>query len=97
MILGLVNVKPLCNCTLEVAQYCKCAFYNIVFVKLFHSTQRVLFRDRDFKATSSFIVEIEETDSVIAIYPVQILRKCICIRLPNKTYYIPLPYRIHDD
>ena len=96
-ITGLVSIKPLCCCTLEISQYCKCAVYNIVLVKIMNPSHRILFRDGDFKVTSNFLIELEESDDIIAIYPSQIKRKCICIKLARKMYYCPLPYRIYDD
>ena len=95
-ITGLVSIKPLCCCTLEISQYCKCTVYNIVLVKIMNPSHRILFRDGDFKVTSNFLIELEESD-IIAIYPSQIKRKCICIKLARKMYYCPLPYRIYDD
>ena len=36
------------------------------------ASQRVLFRDADFNISSKFIVEVNETNNVIALYPSQI-------------------------
>ena len=60
-------------------------------------SHRMLFRDNDFKVTSNFLIELDESDDIIAIDPSQIKRKSICINLARKTYYCPLPYRIYDD
>ena len=49
-------------------------------------SHRMLFRDGDFKVTSNFLVELEESD-IIAIYPSQMKSKCICINLGRRTYY----------
>jgi hypothetical protein len=57
----------------------------------------MLFRDVDFKVTSNFIVEVEESEDLIAIHPSSIVHKCICVNLGNKAYFCPLPYRIYDD
>ena len=96
-ILGLLSIKPLCRCALEASQYCHCTIYNVVFVKLMHASHRMLFRDVDFKVSSNFIVEVEESEDIIAIYPSDIIRKCICVSLGSKAYFCPLPYRIYDD
>ena len=96
-IIGLVSIKPLCYCALEISQYCKCTVYNIVLVKQMNPSHRMLFRDGDFKVTSNFLIELEESDDIIAIYPSQIKSKCICINLGRRTYYCPLPYRIYHD
>ena len=53
------------------------------------SSQRVLFRDSDFNISSKFIVEVSETSNVIALYPSQIERKCVCLFLDSKTYFCP--------
>jgi hypothetical protein len=57
----------------------------------------MLFRDSDFNVNSNFIMEVEESDDIIAMYPSQIKRKCISLILSDKTYFCPLPYRIYDD
>ena len=97
IILGQLDIKPLCCCTTENSQYCNCTHINVVMVKPMHANQRSLFRDVDFKVTSYFIFDVEETDNVIAVYPSQIMRKCISVHLGDKTYFCPLPYRINDD
>ena len=60
-------------------------------------SRRVLFKDADFNICSKFIVEVNETNNVIALYPSQIERKCICLMLENKTYFCPLPLHIYGD
>ncbi len=99
VILGLLNVKPSCCCSLEVSQYCQCSLHSIVIVKPMEASRRSLFRDVDFNISCNFIVEVQETDNVpvIALYPSQIERKCICLTLDDKKYFCPLPYRIYDD
>ena len=96
-IVGLLKIKPLCCCTLELSQYCACTFYNVVLIKLMHVSHRALFRDVDFHVSSNFIVDVEESDELIAIYPSESGRKCICVNVSDKTYFCPLPYRIYDD
>ena len=44
VILGLLNVKPSCCCSLEVSQYCQCSLHSIVIVKLVEA--RKLVEDR---------------------------------------------------
>ena len=97
IVLGLLNVKPSCCCSLEISQYCQCSMYSVIIVKAMESSQRVLFRDSDFNISSKFIVEVSETSNVIALYPSQIERKCVCLFLDSKTYFCPLPYRIFGD
>ena len=96
-ILGLLSVKPLCECPLSLSQYCKCSLYTVVLVKPLHASHRVLYRDIEFNVSSKFIMEVEETNHIVALYPSQIERKCISLCLENKTYFCPLPYRINDD
>ena len=96
-IVGLLEIKPLCFCTLQRFQYCNCTLYKVVLVKLMHASQRILFKDVDFHVTSNFIAEVEESDELIALYPSEIDCKCICVNMTDKTYFCPLPYRIHDD
>ena len=62
-----------------------------------YASNRMLFRDLDFNINSNFIVEVEKSDDIIAMYPSQIERKCISLSLSDKTYFCPLPYRIYDD
>ena len=59
--------------------------YNIVLVKQMNPSHRMLFRDGDFKVTSNFLIELEESDDIIAIYPSQIKSKCICINLGRRS------------
>ena len=66
-------------------------------MKPLHASHRVLYRDIEFNVSSKFIMEVEETNHIVALYPSQIERKCISLRLENKTYFCPLPYRINDD
>ncbi len=80
-IVGLLNIKPLCRCKLEFSQYCHCKLYNVVFIKPMYASNRMLFRDLDFIVNSNFIVEVEESDDIIAMYPSQIERKCISLKL----------------
>ncbi len=61
------------------------------------ASQRLLIRDADFNISSKFIVEVNETNNVIALYPSQIERKCVCLTVDGKTYFCPLPYRICGD
>ena len=96
--LGSLNVKPSCTCSLDISQYCKCSLSSVILVKPMVDSQRALFKDADFKVTSKrFVVEVEETNDVIAIHPSQIQRKCIFLPLGDKTFLYPLPYRIHGD
>ena len=97
MILGLLNIKLTCNCTLDISQYCQCLMRSVVIVKPMKASERMLFRDADFNVSSTFLVQVEDTDSVIAIYPSQIERKCICLSSGDKIYFCPLPYRIYGD
>ena len=98
VILGLLNVKPSCTCSLDISQYCKCSLSSVILVKPMVDSQRALFKDADFKVTSKrFVVKVEETNDVIAIHPSQIQRKCIFLPLGDKTFLCPLPYRIHGD
>ena len=94
-ILGLLSIKPLCHCASEVSKYCCCTIHNILFIKVKHASHRTLFRDADFNG--SFIVEAEESEELIAIYPSDIESKCVSVSLNDKTYFCPLPYRIYDD
>ena len=97
IVLGLLNVKPSCCCSLEISQYCQCSMYSVIIVKAIESSQRMLFRDLDCNISSKFIIEVIETNNVIALYPSQIERKCVCLSLGSKTYFCPLPYRIFGD
>lgn len=96
VILSLLHIKPTCNCTQNISQY-QCSMHSVVIVKPLKASERVLFRDADFNVSSKFLVQVEDTDSVIAIYPSQIKRKCICLELGDKTYFCPLPFRIYGD
>ena len=71
IVLGLLNTKPSCGCSLEIPQYCQCSLYSVIIVKAMEASQRVLFRDADFNISSKFIVEVNETNNVIALYPSQ--------------------------
>lgn len=97
VILGLLSIRPSCACTLDISQYCRCPSYSIVMVKPMEASRRMLYRDADFNVCSSFLIEVEQTNHVIALYPSQIERKCIGLSSENKTYFCPLPYRICDD
>ena len=97
IILGLLKVKPTCNCTRNISQYCQCSVHSVVMVKPVKASERMLFRDADFNVSSKFLVQVEDTDSVIATYSSQIERKCICLRSHNETYFCPLPFRIYGD
>ncbi len=33
IVLGLLNVKPSCGCSLEISQYCQCSLYSVIIVK----------------------------------------------------------------
>ncbi len=46
-----------------------------------YASNRMLFRDLDFNINSNFIVEVEKSDDIIAMYPSQIERKCISLSL----------------
>ncbi len=37
-----------------------------------------------FNISSKFIVEVNETNNVIALYPSQIERKCVCLTVDGK-------------
>ena len=60
------------------------------------ANQRSLFRDEDCNISCKFIVEVQETNNIIALDPSQIERKCICLTVDDKKYFCPLPYRIYD-
>lgn len=96
-ILGLVAIKPSCECGLRILQYCICPQYDVVIVKPMIANHRVLFRDADFGATSNFVAQVEDSERTIAIFPSQIRRKCIEISQGNATYFCTLPYRIYGD
>ena len=51
------------------------------------ASQRVLFRDADFNVSGKFIVKVNETNNVIALYPSQIERKCVCLTVDGRTYF----------
>ena len=61
------------------------------------ANRRSLFRDEDFNISCKFIVEVQEINNIIALYPSQIERKCICLKVDDKRYYCLLPHRIYDD
>ena len=96
-ILGLLSIRPSCASTVDISQYCQCSSYNIVMVKPVKASQRMLYKDTDFNVCSGFLVEVEESNQIIALYPSQIQRKCIRLTSENRTYFCPLPYRICDD
>ena len=98
IILGLLIIKPECLCTLEQLQYCNCSSYNVVLVQPNIVHGRPLYRDPDFKLDSFFLAEVEHTTvQIIAIYPSQIKKKCILLKLDGKKYFCPLPYNINDN
>ena len=61
VILGLSSVKPLCEYCVRVSQYCQCSLYTAVLLNIC-----MLVSDIDC------IVEIEETNHIVALYPSQI-------------------------
>ena len=97
IILGILEVKPLCQCTVSISQHCQCALYNVVLVRPVVPARRSTFQDRDFGVTSDFLVEVKPTDHVVAIFPSQIKQKCIYIVSGNSAYFYKLPYRIYGD
>ena len=65
-------------------------------VKPVKASRQMLYRDADFDVCSTFLIEVEETNDIIALYP-QIEQKCISLSSEDKTYFCPLPYRICED
>ena len=97
IILGLLIIKPGCLCTIEQLQYCNCSSYNVVLVQPKIVRGRPLYRDSDFNVESFFLTEVEHATVQIAIYPSQIRKKCILLKLEGKKYFCPLPYHINDN
>ena len=71
--------------------------HDVVLVEPMNVSHRMLFRDPDFSVTSKFIAQVQDTGSVIAIFPDQIKQKCVSVALANVMYFCPLPYRIYGD
>ena len=69
----------------------------LVVVKPVKASRQMLYRDADFNVCTTFMIEVEETNDIIALYPSQIERKCISLSSEDKTYFCPLPYHICDD
>lgn len=97
VILGLLSFRPSCVCTLDLSQYCEYDLYSVVIVKPMKASGQMLYRDADFNVSSSFLIEVNETQHIIALHPSEMERKCISLSLQNKIYFCPLPYRICDD
>jgi hypothetical protein len=97
IIVGLLTIKPECLCTMEELQYCNCTSYNVVLVQPKIVRGRPLYRDPDFNLESFFLTEVEHAAVQIAIYPSQIKKKCILLKLEGKEYFCPLPYNINDN
>ena len=97
IILGLLIIKPGCLCTIEQLQYCNCRSYNVVLVQPKIVRGRPLYRDSDFNVESFSLTELEHASVQIAIYPSQIRKKCIFLKLEGKRYFCPLPYHINDN
>ena len=97
VIVGLLVIKPYCQCSTINLQYCTCAKYALVIVKPKLVTNRVLCKDMDFGAESHFVVPVDDMTDLIALFPTHIKRKCVCLKAPRTTYFCPVPYRIYGD
>ena len=97
VISGLLAIRPECLCSIEELQYCECSSFNVVLVRPMMARGRPLYRDRDFNLESFFLAEVEHLAKQIAIYPAQIKKKCIVLKLEGKEYFCPLPYNINDN
>ena len=96
-IIGLIEVKPHCDCDISSVQYCDCQQYFIVLVSPMQVNNNSLYKDPDFRYTSSFLVELSDTESVVAMFPDQIRCKCIVMFHGQRKFLCPLPFRIYDD
>ena len=96
-VLSLLKVKPNCSCTNNNMQYCNCEEYSVVLVKQMSASNNALYKDADFNFASTFLVEVFEMEAIVALFPEQILRKCILMCLENRKFVCPLPYRIYGD
>ena len=97
VIIGLMEIKPFCQCSIITLQYCTCEQYGIVIVKPKLMRNRTLCKEVDFDATTYFVTEVEDEDDLIALLPSQIRRKCISLNDTSATYFCPMPFRIYGD
>ena len=96
-VLGLLEVKPHCECNGNSIQYCNCQQYLVVLVKPMGVNNIDLYKDADFNLSSSFLLDVFDREVVLALFPNQILCKCILMCLGNKKFVCPLPFRIYGD
>ena len=97
-VLGFLKIKPECQCREQlVDQYCCCVEHFIVLVEPMEVKQGYLYNNRKLSIGSTFLIEVLPTDRITAIKPHHIVKKCIRIDLGDKTFFLPLPYRIYGD
>ncbi|XP_013408842.1 uncharacterized protein LOC106172604 isoform X3 [Lingula anatina] len=96
-VVGLYVVKPHCSCETDELQYCQCAVHNVVLLKELECVKRDLFRDVELGAVSEFLPEVSESNRILAISPVNIIKKCICLKLRHRLFLCELPCRFYDN
>ena len=96
-VLNLMCIKPSCQCSANIMQYCNCKQYSVVLLRPTIVSTQFLFKDSDFGIASNFLHEVVDRDHVVAIHPIQILRKCVLMEIGVKKFICPLPYRLYGD
>ena len=96
-VIGLLKVKPPCQCNNGNIQYCNCQQHSVVLVQPMTVNNSSLYRDADYGFRSSFLLEVFDREVVIALFPSQILCKCILMYLGDRKFVCPLPFRIYGD
>ena len=96
-VLGLLTIKPECQCCETTEQYCHCRELSIVLVQPMTVNSSRLCEDVEVGVASHFLLQVLDMDRVKAIMQHQILKKCISINLGSRTYLCPLPYRNYGD
>jgi hypothetical protein len=95
---GLYVVKPECGCSVPELQYCQCTTFNIVFVNVMKSTGQRLYQDTECQIQSDFVHEVVRDTRVLGLFPlVTSMRKCMTIKLRNRTFMCALPCRFYGD
>ena len=96
-VIGLLEVKPHCGCNNSNIQYCNCQQHSVVLVQPMDINNSSLYKDPDYGFRSSFLLEVFDREAIIALFPGEILCKCILMHLGDRKFVCPLPFRIYGD
>lgn len=90
----LLEIKVQCSC---ISGVCNCTLRYVTLIEPLDVIGQPKFKDHGLDCSSDFLFKVVDTNQLIALYPTDILQKCIFLRSNGDSFLCPLPCRFYCD